>query len=312
MGRYFERAESHCRLLRLQTEALVDRPVREIHYGWSRIYQSVGRMPPGDSLEQHGSDDDYTLADSFTLADDMTFEPLNPDSVRNCFSQGRENARQMRHCISAEMWTSLNLTYLWLRDLTIQDIWRPSPETFYAETTSRIDNFIGVAEATMYRDVGWSFMQLGRYIERSQMTSSLLIAQLSADQSHDSEPEADWTTLLRSYHAVEAYNRRYGVEVRPGQALDLLATDPLLPGSLHRSLNIAESELAVIGHGPNAVSSGALRRLAGRLGALMNYDWPDEEDRQALLRRVNGLCRELHDRVTATYFDYPIEDSPGH
>ena len=38
IGRYLERAGHLCRLLRLQSEALVDRPVREIHFGWNRIY----------------------------------------------------------------------------------------------------------------------------------------------------------------------------------------------------------------------------------------------------------------------------------
>ena len=47
--------------------------------------------------------DEYTLADSYTLADDLTFERTNPDSVWSCFAMGRENARQMRNCISAEM-----------------------------------------------------------------------------------------------------------------------------------------------------------------------------------------------------------------
>ena len=46
MGRYLERAEHLCRLLRLQTEALVDRPVREIYFGWKRIYGSMNRQPP--------------------------------------------------------------------------------------------------------------------------------------------------------------------------------------------------------------------------------------------------------------------------
>ena len=110
MGRYLERAEYLCRLLRFQVEALGDRPIREIYFGWSRIYMSLNRRPPGGSITMAGNDD-FTLADSYTLADDLTLERSNSDSVWNCFSLGRENARQMRHCISGEMWTCLNLAY---------------------------------------------------------------------------------------------------------------------------------------------------------------------------------------------------------
>ena len=308
MSRYLERTGHLCRLLRLQTEALVDRPVREIHFGWSRIYGSTGRQPPVGGLELFGSDDDYILADSYTLADDLTFERSNHGSVWSCFALGRENARQMRQCISAEMWTCLNLAYLRIQKLDIQGIWTTSPESFYAETAAEIDTFAGVAAATMYRDEGWRFMQFGRFIERAQLSAALLLAQLAVDALAEEHSGADWTTLLRLYNAFETYNRRYSVEVQPGQALDLLATDPLLPDSLCRSLDMAASELASIGPGPNARASDAAQRLAGRLGALIHYDWPDREDRDELLRQVSERCRELHGLVTAAYFDYPVDD----
>ena len=126
---------------------------------------------------------------------------------------GRENARQMRNCISAEMWTRLNLAYLRIQKQDIQGIWRVSPESFYTETAAEIDTFAGVAEATMYRDEGWMFMQLGRVIERSQLLIALLLFQLDAETEVEEDADADWTALLRVYHAFEAYNRKYSVEV---------------------------------------------------------------------------------------------------
>ena len=71
MSRYVERARRLCRLLQLQTESLVDRPIREIHFGWSRIYESVNRQPPAGKIELLGGDD-------YTLAGDLTFERSNP------------------------------------------------------------------------------------------------------------------------------------------------------------------------------------------------------------------------------------------
>ena len=310
MGRYLERAEFLCRLLRLQTEALVDRPIREIHFGWTRIYNGINREPPGGSLELLSSDD-FTLADSYTLADDLTFERSNPDSIWSCFALGRENARQMRHCISSELWTSLNLAYLKMRKISIQDIWRVSPEGFYAETAAEMNTFAGVAAATMYRDEGWLFMQLGRFIERAQLSTSLFLSQLAADSQTAEYSDGEWTSLLRLYNAFEAYNRIYSVEVQPGQVLNLLATDPLLPGSVCSSLDSTVSYLASIGPGPNPKADGAASRLAGRMAALIHYEWSYEEDHHDLLRQIREYCRELHDLVTTAYFDYPVEDFPG-
>ncbi len=333
MGRYLERADHLCRLLRLQTEALVDRPIAEIYSGWNRIYACLDRQPPGarpDSLPgfdpnsaeglfqvmgvpgtrawQTSGGDDYTLADSFTLADDLTFERSNPGSVFSCFAMGRENARQMRHCISAEMWTSLNLAYLRIQPIDILEIWNTSPETFYADTAAEIDTFMGVAAATMYRDEGWHFMQLGRFIERAQMAVALFLAQmelfqLSASSSLEGS-ESDWVTLLRMYHALEAYNRAYSVEIVPEQVLDLLATDPLLPDSLCRSLDVAAAELNSIDTGPDAQYDAAARRIAGRLTSMVHYDWPDSADRQRLLIRLRSYTFDLHALVSAAFFDY--------
>ena len=309
MGRYFERAEHLCRLLRSQVEALVDRPIREIYFGWSRIYMSLNRQPPGGRVELIDSDD-YTLADSYTLAGDLTFE--NPDSVWSCFALGRENARQMRHCISAEMWTCLNLAYLRLQKMSIQEIWKTSPESFYAETAGEINTLSGVAEATMYRDEGWHFLQLGRFIERAQCSVALFLSQFAADKLMGESSDADWISLLRVCQAFDAYNRNYSVNVQPHRVLDLLVTDPLLYGSLYCSLDATAAELNAVGPSPSAHSSAAARRLASRLCALIHYDWPCQEDHEALLGQVREYCRKLHDLVIATYIDYPIEDSPVH
>lgn len=312
MSRYLERSQHLCRLLRLQSQALIDRPVREINLGWSRIYGSVGRVPPAGYIESFESDN-YALADSYTLAGDATFERDNPESVWSCFALGRENARQMRWSISAEMWSCLNLAYLRIKDLNIEDIWRASPESFYANLEEDIDTFNGVAATTMYRDEGWHFLRLGQFIERAQLLTSLLITQLELDENGENDDAhfaADWMSLLRLYHAVEAYNRRFNVEVKPDNVLDVLTTDGLLPVSLARTLDRAGLEISSIGAGPDARASDSTRRLAGRLSSMIHYDWPDSQDKRAMLARADELCRDLHRRVSDTYFEYSTEDLP--
>ena len=119
MGRYLERAERLCRLLQLQTEALVDRPVREIHFGWARIYGSMYQEPPVAGLQM--GNDDYTLADSYTLGRSPDFRARQFPT--RCGAASRWPARtrgRMRHCISAEMWTRMNLAYLKIREMSIQ------------------------------------------------------------------------------------------------------------------------------------------------------------------------------------------------
>ena len=82
-------------------------------------------------------------------------------------------------------------------------------------------------------------------------------------------PMHSWRSLLRIFHASGAYDRTYSIEIQPELVLDLLVTDRRIPESLLRSVDRTTQELSSLGDGPNTATSGALRRLAGRLGALL-------------------------------------------
>lgn len=312
IGRYLERAGHVCRLLRLQSEAVVDRPVREIHFGWNRIYGNVRREPPGGRVDLFG-DEQFALADSFALADDMTFERSNLSSVYSCFSMGRENARHTRHCISPEVWTSLNAAFLRLQDRDMAGVWGTEPRDFYEETASEINTFGGLTESTMYHDEGWSFLQLGRYVERCQGATALLLSQieLSGTGEDDDFYEGDWISLLRIFHALEVYQHVHKADIVPERVMDLLVSDPLLPESLSRSVGLIAGEIDTIGRGPRRHSSRAVQRLTGRLSSLINNEWPDREDRTELLREVEEYAAELHLIITAAYFEYPVQERPA-
>ena len=310
MARYMERAGYMCRLLHLQSEALVDRPVSEIQFGWRRIYTAIDRNPLG-GVHAIGQIDDYNLVDAYLLTDELTFVRENPESILSCLERGRENARQIRHCVSDQMWTAMNTEFLRIRDIKLTDIWLSSPGSFYAELLAGIDRFSGVATSTMYRDEGWHFFRVGQFIERVQFSASLLLTQLMLEMQYGELADASWRSLLRIFHASGAYDRTYSIELQPNLALDLLVTDRRIPESLLRSVDRTTQELSSLGDGPNPSTSGALRRLAGRLGALLRYDWPDREDREEVLRQVFTYSRQLHSLLSETYFEYAIQGIPG-
>ena len=312
MGRYFERTGHLCRLLRWQVESLVDRPIREIHFGWYRIYGSLGRPIPGADAELVGGGDDYMLVDSFALADDLTFDRNNIDSVWSALTFGRENARQMRHYLSAEVWTNLNQAYLRFRERRIEHIWKTAPEAFYEGIAYDIDALSGAADTTMYHDDAWRFMRIGRFSERAQLTVSLILAHFAAVRKTGESLDDDWSSLLRVSQALDAYRRRHGVAVRPDRVLDLLVTDERLPRSLMRAIDAAAEELATIKAGPGPADEAL--RLARSLVETIRGGWPegpDLERRERVLGDLRQAFRELNGLILAAYVDYPVEGPPS-
>ncbi len=311
IGRYLERAQHGCRLLADQMEALEDRTVEEIDRCWRRLYSGLGQTPVGGGLSSSEGDENFMRADAYTLADDLTFEAKNPDSIHNCLALARENARKVRHVLGGDMWFGLNVAYLGLRDTAIADIWADGPGAFYRRTEDAIQAFLGIAESAMYRDEGWHFLRLGRFVERAQLLAALLEAQLAVCPADDPHAEADWRALLRICEARLAHNRLHGFDYRPDKVIDLLVSDPLLSHSIRHALaQIREALEAISTRGRLAV---ALERRTGRMVAHIDYGWPERDAGAArgALREVRDSCRRLHEDIDATYFHYEIEDAPG-
>ena len=313
ISRYLERAAHGCRLVLVQYRDLQDRTVAELDRTWMRLYLSLGREPIGGALGSNRGDDDFMLADAYTLTDDLTFEPSNADSIRNCVAAARENARQVRNVIGNEMWSSLNLLYLGIRDLEVKDVWSDRSGGFFQRTEDAIRAFHGIAGSAMYRDDGWHFLQLGRWIERAQHLAALLDAQLRVFPFDRAPVEPEWRSLLQICDARVAYNRLYSLDYRPDRVLDFLVSDPLLAHSIRHALDrISDALAAVVTGRPAARGPG---RRAGRAVARLEYDWPQRDPgsdlaARELLAEILGACRRLNEEIEVSYFNYGIEDSP--
>ncbi|MDE0623229.1 MAG: alpha-E domain-containing protein [Bryobacterales bacterium] len=308
MARYLARAQHLCRLLQLQIESLADRSVREIHYGWVRIYLCLGRMPPVGGLE-FDSDEDFTLADSYTLAGDLTFEQLNPASVWSCLQCARENARQTRNYISGEMWQCINEAFLRIRDRNIEEFWETSRPAFYIETQRDIDTFTGVAEVTKHWDEGKRFIDLGLCVERIQLLAALLLAQTEGDRRSGGAIDSDWISLLDVYHGYPVYCQCHGVVVEPRKVEDVLVNSELLPLSLVHSLERQAAVLGGVGESPVHGRRERIVTLAQQARQAVAQDWPGCADREEFLRQVQRASYGLSDLVVDSYVNYELESA---
>ena len=77
----------------------------------------------------------------------------------------------------------------------------------------------------MYRDDGWHFLQLGRFVERVQQMAALLQAQLEVFPPDQPHVETDWRSLLQIGFARVAYSRLHSLDFQPAGVIDFLVAD---------------------------------------------------------------------------------------
>lgn len=305
LGRHVERAEHTARLLRHQFTRLPDTPAVELAGGWRAIYRSLGQAAPS---APSGADEAeaFLQADAYTLGGSLMEELGNPGSVLACWSAARENGRSVRPHLPLRVWTSLNQGFLWLRDADFAKAWAGAPAALANEAIDRLRFFAGVVEATMPRDHGWRFLELGRFVERLQQQVTLLDTWRSATSPANDAAQLAWADLLRACGAYEFFCRTHSMTVEGDAALAFLVRNPALPRSLRFALQRIDALLDGIdpvgGRYPLAEPHRAALRIRAGVEAATGRDRKTEWG--PVLSSLAEQSLALHDLVLATYVNY--------
>jgi uncharacterized alpha-E superfamily protein len=224
----------------------------------------------------------------------------------------RENARQIREQISAEMWEQLNRLYLQVREAEHAE-WTVDPGTFMRAVVDGAHQFHGITESTMSHGEGWQYVQLGRYIERAATTAGMLEAYFGDPADRAAGPvmsDANAIGLLRACTAFEAYCRFYTAEIRPERLAEFLLLNAEFPRSVRFAADRLEESLRSIARLLGRPANGRTERYAGQLRASLNYGQIDEIMADSLIRyvrQVSRQCDQVHAALYETYITYPIE-----
>ena len=202
MSRYIERAENLARLVDVAEQSLLDSAMAHSEH-FAHFWHPVLAASAQDELYTHLYNDNPGL----DVATFFTFAADNPDSIRNCVSSARENARMVRDQISDELWRDLNTLYLFLNSPAAIAERDSSPQQFYQRIRRSSLLFQGIADATIPHREGWNFMRLGRYLERADKTSRILDIKNHAPLSDGGKTAISWGTLLRYCSAQSAHRQ---------------------------------------------------------------------------------------------------------
>jgi uncharacterized alpha-E superfamily protein len=305
IGRYLERVQDLARVV-------------DVAYH-SRLEQVGTRRRPAEDWEPllviSGERERFfggqERAEARAVAEFITFDLDNPNSILSCLRKARENARGMRDRITSEMWETLNSFYLWLTERSLLHDSESNFYALYSTLKERCFLFSGVSQGTMIHDEGWQFLRVGTFLERAQMTARILDVQYPRLMEEARGPggatRAMW--LLRSVSAYEAYSKVFHLEMRPPLVAEFLVFDAQFPRSIHYAINAATHALRRVSDSPAERYADAAERILGWLNASLAYgDRRELIDGRlhALLEDIQTRCGEVSEELHEIYFAYKV------
>ncbi len=223
----------------------------------------------------------------------------NPSSIVSAIRNARENARALRPLISSEMWLQLNVFQNRLCAIRDADFSPGRLTDLFKEIKEACQTHTGITEGTFYRDQGWCFYQLGRYIERADQTTRLLdmkyhlLLPHGADDIGSPIDVGQWDALLRSAAGYHAYRRRHPRGITPGRVAGFLLLSRSFPRAVFLCVRELESLLTDLQrrHGLRG-GTGAAEEL-DRLRILLATSTIDEILRQGLHEFLDTIQFQL-------------------
>lgn len=217
LGRYLERAEGLCRVLRSCFSHLAKEP-----------------LAPGDSplpsllyfISPRWSTRDLTRERYSERLLDLLVKPHQMDGLRVSLDGLRRLTGVLRDRLSTESWTISNQLLEWSEE-------DPKTLTHALNIINRMltgfSACSGMVAENMTRNHGWNFMDIGRRLERGAHTIALLRRCLTVQRGVEFEL---LDSILEITDTVRTYRRRYpgGLETAP--VVDLLLADPSNPRSV--------------------------------------------------------------------------------
>lgn len=300
MARYLERADNTSRLISAHTMLLMDLP-ETLEFNWFTLVVIF------NAEEQYKKT--YSEVSEENVMRFLIANRDNPSSLLGSFANVRENVRTSLDLLPEEIWEQVNQTYMQLQAALPSLSSRHSRQMVLRDVMAACQRIRGVLESHLSRDHAFDFIQIGKHVERSDMTSrtlemtSLLLAE---DRSHALRRYESilWSSLLSALGGQQMYLRHKNSRVVAREVLEFLCQDLQFPRSLLYSLRAVNFYLARLPE-PEivcAISSRIAEQFAQQDISAIPVDqihW--------FMDRLQADLTVLHGEIAHTWF-YPETD----
>jgi uncharacterized alpha-E superfamily protein len=223
MARYLERTDNLLRVLRTDYIASQD---ELLDYNWQLLADTFGDEP-----KQKISMSSYR-----DVLHHLVLSRQHESSVFNNIVRVRENARSVQDYITKELWQSLNDYYHLIRDPQTENLINHNdPVTAFDILLRESIIFYGTVDVTMNRGEGYTFLNLGKYLERC--LQSLEILEFKRTQMRKADNDVIyWKYLLYSLSGYEFHTKFYKNALQSEEVMHQVLFNMQFPHSISYSL----------------------------------------------------------------------------
>ncbi|MGB3606189.1 MAG: alpha-E domain-containing protein [Psychroserpens sp.] len=304
MNRYLERAENYARFMDVNFNLSLDLPPNE-EQQWKPLVVITGDW----DLYQTK----YDQVDKVNIVNFLAFDEDNPNSIYNCITNARENARSIRPEITKEVWEQINALYYLVKDGADNKRYKDENlRGFFTEIKNGCQLLYGMYDATISRNEGWNFGKLGQVLERADKTSRVLDAKYhlllgSARQVGSSLDLIQWAALLKSVSAYDMYRKKYG-KLTASNIAEFLILDTEFPRSISACLIRADQSLSALS-GRSVGFNNNAQKLLGALKSQLEYVDINDIVTAGMHEYLDDIQRKLNEISSAIYESFFAVDS---
>ena len=228
IARYMERAETAARLLEVGARISLLPSAQGYRSDWDSLLRASGNAT--------GYAKKYGVADQANIESWLFFDRDNPNSVASCITAAREGGRIIRTALTTQVWDALNTAFQELRRIEAarrgQELSRLTDWVMRQTAMLR-----GAIDATLLRDPGYNFLNIGYYLERGDSTARLMDVKYyvllpRAEYVGSGLDNDQWSMLLRALGSNRAFHWAYGGEITAAKIAHFLILNPQCPRAL--------------------------------------------------------------------------------
>ncbi len=254
IGRLVERADYTARLLDVHYHNLLQNHPTESGELANHLVSVMGTIP-----NRPIGDIDHAIN---YIGFDVSFSGSISDSIM----QLAENAKGVRDTIPAELFEAIHATYVELQDSYFDENICSNHELF-KWVRNRCMLIHGIIDEAMARDESYHFLNIGRCLERIDMSARMVAVRCAMD---DDAP--GWITMLRSCGAFEAFVRFKGDTHNTKEIIEFLLRNSHFPRSILSSASAALASAQQLSGNPESIGNESDPRFAlGRLCAEIEF-----------------------------------------